>query len=66
MLFRYSRWDGTQNLPDWDADDILSAMSDDLMADGDLWSALRKMFQRGAQMPQGKMPGLQQLLEQLR
>jgi uncharacterized protein with von Willebrand factor type A (vWA) domain len=65
MLIRYSRWDGSQ-VPDLDADDLLSAMSDDLMSDGDLWSALRKLFQRGMQTPQGKLPGLQQLLEQLR
>ena len=65
MLIRYSRWDGSQ-VPDLDADDLLSAMSDDLMSDGDLRSALRKLFQRGMQTPQGKLPGLQQLLEQLR
>jgi len=47
MLFRYSRWDGTQQLADLDADDLLAAMSDDLMSDGDLWNALRRMFQRG-------------------
>ena len=64
MLFRYSRWDGTQNLSDLDADDLLAAMSDDLMSDGDLWSALRRMFQRGTQNPQGqRMPGLQDLLD---
>ena len=67
MLFRYSRWDGTQNLSDLDADDLLAAMSDDLMSDGDLWSALRRMFQRGTQDPQGqRMPGLQDLLDRLR
>jgi uncharacterized protein with von Willebrand factor type A (vWA) domain len=67
MLFRYSRWDGSQNLSDLDADDLLAAMSDDLMSDGDLWSALRRMFQRGTQDPQGqRMPGLQDLLDRLR
>ena len=67
MLFRYSRWDGTQNLSDLDADDLLAAMSDDLMSDGDLWSALRRMFQRGTQDPQGqRMPGIQDLLDRLR
>jgi len=50
--------DGTQAVPDLDADDLLSAMSDDLLADGDLWNALRRLFQRGAQNPQGgRMPG---------
>jgi uncharacterized protein with von Willebrand factor type A (vWA) domain len=67
MLFRYSRWDGSQNLSDLDADHLLAAMSDDLMSDGDLWSALRRMFQRGMQDPQGqRMPGMQDLLDRLR
>jgi len=67
MLFRYSRWDGSQQLADLDADDLLAAMSDDLMSDGDLWNALRRMFQRGLQNPQGpQVPGLQNLLDRLR
>ncbi|HKC96508.1 MAG TPA: VWA domain-containing protein [Methylomirabilota bacterium] len=67
MLFRYSRWDGSQHLADLDADDLLAAMSDDLMSDGDLWNALRRMFQRGLQNPQGpRMPGLQNLMDRLR
>ena len=65
-LSRYSRWDGTQAVPDLDADQLLSAMSDDLLADGDLWNALRRLFQRGARDPQGgRMPGLQDLLKRL-
>jgi len=67
MLFRYSRWDGTQQLADLDADDLLAAMSDDLMSDGDLWNALRRMFQRGVQNPQGPpVPGIQDMLDRLR
>ncbi|MDO8479025.1 MAG: VWA domain-containing protein [Candidatus Rokubacteria bacterium] len=66
-LSRYSRWDGTQAVPDLDADQLLSAMSDDLLADGDLWNAFRRLFQRGAQDPQGgRMPGLQDLLKRLK
>src|SRR6266508_3239041 len=67
MLFRFSRWDGTQQLADLDADDLLAAMSDDLMSDGDLWNALRRMFQRGVQNPQGSpVPGIQDMLDRLR
>ena len=66
MRIRYSRWDGTQQIGDLDADELLEAMSDDLMSDGDIRRALQRMFQRGAQMPQGRMPGLQDLLKQLR
>ena len=59
MLIRYSRWDGSQDLPALDADDLLESLSDDLMSDGDLWSALRKLLQRGTRDPQGqRMPGL--------
>jgi len=67
MLIRYSRWDGTQSVPDLDADDLMAAMSDDLLYDGDLWRALQRLFQRGMQDPLGQqVPGLQDLLKQLR
>jgi len=67
MRIRYSRWDGTQRIDDLDADDLLAAMADDLTADGDLWKALRRLFQRGVHNPHGpQMPGLQDLLQQLR
>ena len=67
MLIRYSRWDGSQRFPDLDADDLLAAMSDDLMSDGDLWRALRRLFQHGVRHPEGlRQPGLQDLLQRLR
>jgi uncharacterized protein with von Willebrand factor type A (vWA) domain len=67
MRIRYSRWDGTQKIDDLDADDLLAAMADDLTADGDIWNALRRLFQRGMHDPRGpQMPGLQDLLQQLR
>src|SRR5512134_1558799 len=67
MRIRYSRWDGTQQVGELDADDLLDAMSDDLMADGDIRRALQRLFQRGTKTPQGeRMPGLQDLLKQLR
>ena len=67
MLIRYSRWDGTQKLDALDADDLLAAMSDDLLTDGDPWRALRRLFHRGAQRPDGRpVPGLGELLQRLR
>jgi uncharacterized protein with von Willebrand factor type A (vWA) domain len=45
--FRYARWDGTQRLPQYDADDVLEALADDLMAEGDVDEALRRLFRRG-------------------
>ncbi|HEX9822513.1 MAG TPA: VWA domain-containing protein [Methylomirabilota bacterium] len=65
-LFRYSRWDGTQRI-DLDPDELLSAMADDLLYDGDPWRALRRLMQQGARMPEGqRMPGLKDLLERLK
>jgi uncharacterized protein with von Willebrand factor type A (vWA) domain len=65
-LYRYSRWDGSQKI-DLDADQLLSAMADDLLADGDPWRALRRLMQQGARMPEGqRMPGLKDLLERLK
>jgi uncharacterized protein with von Willebrand factor type A (vWA) domain len=67
VRIRYSRWDGSQKLDALDADDLLSAMSDDLLTDGDPWRALRRLFHRGAQRPDGQpAPGLQDLLQRLR
>ena len=47
--FRYSRWDGSQQLPPFDADDVLEALSDDLLAEGDVRRALQRLMQRGMQ-----------------
>ncbi len=64
---RYSMWDGTQAVPDLEADDILDNLTDDLMNFGDLQHALRNMLQRGMKSPQGdRMQGLRDLLQQLR
>src|ERR1700737_1927394 len=62
MKFRYSRWDGTQRLDDLDAGDVLDALSDDLMNYGDLNAALQRLLRWGSP----NMPGLEQLLKQLR
>src|SRR6202165_106532 len=62
MRFRYSRWDGTQKLDDLDAGDVLDALSDDLMNYGDLNAALQRLLRWGTP----NMPGLEQLLKQLR
>src|SRR6266516_677884 len=64
---RYLRWDGSQRL-DFDADDVLDALSDALLADGDLGEALRRLLQRG--FPPGRraadrVAGLRELMERL-
>ena len=60
--FRYSRWDGTQNLDALDADEVMDALSDDLMSYGDLSAALQRLYRWGT----GDMAGLEHLLRQLR
>jgi uncharacterized protein with von Willebrand factor type A (vWA) domain len=67
VLFRYSRWDGTQDVPDLDADDVLDEIADDILGYGDLKSALQRLMQKGMQPRDGqRMPGLKDLLERLR
>jgi uncharacterized protein with von Willebrand factor type A (vWA) domain len=64
---RYSRWDGTQQIGPLSADDLMRAMSDDLMQDGDVNRALQRLFRWGFQRPDGEnVPGLQNLLQRLR
>ncbi|MFN0094567.1 MAG: vWA domain-containing protein [Dehalococcoidia bacterium] len=67
LRFRYSMWDGTQEVPELAADDILDNLTDDLMNFGDLQHALRNMMQRGTRNPMGeRQQGLRDLLQQLR
>jgi len=65
--YRYSQWDGSQEIPPLDPDDILAGLTDDLMNFGDLQHALRNLLQRGMRNPMGqRMQGLRDLLQQLR
>ncbi len=65
--FRYTQWDGTQDVPALDADDVLQSLSDDLLSFGDLQQALRNMLQRGVRTPDGdRSDGLRDLLQRLR
>jgi uncharacterized protein with von Willebrand factor type A (vWA) domain len=65
---RYSRWDGSQRLPDLEADEILQALSDDVMAEGDIAEAIRRLMERGwrsGDPTRPDLPGLQDLMERL-
>jgi uncharacterized protein with von Willebrand factor type A (vWA) domain len=67
MWYRYSRWDGSQDVSPFSADDLMEAMADDLIGDGDLRSALQRLMRWGAQNQNGeRMRGLQDLMERLR
>ena len=64
---RYSRWDGSQQLPAFDADDVLDALSEDILAEGDVRRALQRLMQRGLRGTRGgDIPGLRRIMEQLR
>ena len=66
-IFRYSRWDGSQQLPAFDADDVLDALSDDILAEGDVRRALQRLMQRGIKGTRGgDIPGLRKIMERLR
>jgi uncharacterized protein with von Willebrand factor type A (vWA) domain len=65
---RYSAWDGTQEMADLDADEILRALSDDVMAEGDLAEALRRLMERGwrtGDPTRGDLAGLRDLVDRL-
>ena len=65
---RYSRWDGSQQVPDLAADEILAQLSDDVMAEGDLAEALRRLMERGwrsGDPTRPDLPGLQDLMDRL-
>ena len=65
--FDYRRWDGTQDSLIDDTDSVLSQLTDDLLANGDLHEALQRMLNRGWRTPDGEqVQGLRDLLDQLR
>jgi uncharacterized protein with von Willebrand factor type A (vWA) domain len=67
MRYRYSPWDGSQQIQPLDADELLNMLADDLFEDADLRRALERMMMRGGNRPEGdRLDGLRDLLEQLR
>ena len=65
--YRYSMWDGTQDLSAVDADDLMDAMADELMSHGDLNQALRNLMRRGMRGNMGSgFEGIRELLERLK
>ena len=59
----YRRWDGTQRLDALEAEELLNAMSDELLSGADLEEAMARLARWG--IPE-RMEGLQDLLERLR
>lgn len=64
--YQYSMWDGSQEVPDFSADDLLENMADDLLRGGDPERALRNLLKRGFRLPDGRrFDGLKRLLRQM-
>jgi uncharacterized protein with von Willebrand factor type A (vWA) domain len=65
--FTYSRWDGTQQGFEFDADAAFDDMTDELLYHGDVNAALRRMMQEGLRDRNGEqLQGLRELLDKLR
>ena len=65
--YRYSMWDGSQDVPDLSADDLLETMADDLLRGGDPERALRDLMKRGFRLPDGRrFDGMKRLHQQMR
>jgi len=65
--YGYSRWDGTQNIEGLEADDVLKALSDDYLENGNLQQAMRRLMQNGIPRDNGnKTMGLRELMERMR
>jgi uncharacterized protein with von Willebrand factor type A (vWA) domain len=64
---RYSRWDGTQQINALSADDVMRAIADELVDDGDLMRALRQLFREGIEMADGqRMPGWREMIQRVK
>ena len=61
-LYRYSRWDGSQEPFEADAGALLDAMAEDVIQHGDIRRALRDLLQRGTHGDE-RLPGLEDILE---
>jgi uncharacterized protein with von Willebrand factor type A (vWA) domain len=62
--YRYARWDGRQRLAEIGGEELLDALGDDLLADGDLSAALGRLLERGLRRaPDGHHQGLTGLRE---
>ena len=65
--FEYRRWDGSQQELVDDTDAVLAQLTDDVLANGDLHEALRRMLNRGWRTSDGHdVQGLRELLDRVR
>lgn len=66
-IYRYSEWDGTQDVFEAEADALMRELERNMMNYGDLSFALRQMQRGGMQDREGRrLPSIQDLLQRLR
>jgi uncharacterized protein with von Willebrand factor type A (vWA) domain len=67
VRYDYSSWDGSQEFSALDAEDVLAALTDNLLETGDLSDALERLLRGGFETADGeRIDGLRDLLEQTR
>ncbi|HWE60643.1 MAG TPA: hypothetical protein VHB98_02935, partial [Chloroflexota bacterium] len=65
--YRYSEWDNSQQISPFDAQDVMDALSDDLLEDGDLQKVLQRLFRWGDEgRLDNRLDGIKQMMERLR
>ena len=65
--YRYYQWDGTQDIFEPSAEELMDAISDGLNLNGDVLRVLQRLFQFGLEGQWGqRLKGIQELLRQLR
>ncbi|MCI0440410.1 MAG: VWA domain-containing protein [Chloroflexi bacterium] len=65
-IFRYSRWDGSQEVFSLDPEDLMDRLSDHLMSSGNLPSALRSLLRGDSDKAGRQHKGIESLLQRLR
>ena len=66
-IFRYSEWDGSQDIFELNADELMDKLGQNMMSYGDLSYALRMLQRGGFRDSQGRrLPNIQELLQRLR
>ena len=65
-IYRYSQWDGSQDVALPSADDLFDRLSEQILQGDDLRGALNRMMRHGMRGEGQRGAGLQELLERLR
>ena len=66
-FYRYSRWDGTQQVFAIHEDELMEQLAEQMVNHGDVSRSLRSLAQQGLRGRFGRdVPGIEQLLERLR